>query len=50
MRTKYEQMIKDFSSLGIELSDKQIEQFDKYYGFKPVGCIPGRLLFYKKNH
>jgi 16S rRNA (guanine527-N7)-methyltransferase len=31
MRNKYEQMIKDFSSLGIELSDKQLEQFDKYY-------------------
>ncbi len=31
MRTKYEQMLKDFSSLGIELSDKQLEQFDKYY-------------------
>ena len=31
MRTKYEQMIKDFSSLGIELSDKQLQQFDKYF-------------------
>ncbi len=31
MRNKYQQMIKDFSSFGIELSDKQLIQFDKYY-------------------
>ena len=31
MRTKYEQMIKAFSSLGIELSDKQLQQFDIYF-------------------
>ena len=27
MRNKYEQMIRDFSSLGIELSDDQLEKF-----------------------
>lgn len=31
MRTKYEQMIKDFTSFGIELSDEQLFQFDKYF-------------------
>ncbi len=31
MTNDYSQMIKDFSSFGITLSDKQIEQFDKYY-------------------
>ncbi len=31
MRNKYEQMLRDFSSLGIDLSDKQLSQFDKYY-------------------
>ena len=31
MRTKYAKMLDDFSSLGIELSDKQLEQFDTYY-------------------
>ncbi len=31
MRTKYAKMLNDFSSLGIELSDKQLEQFDTYY-------------------
>ncbi len=31
MTNDYSQMIKDFSSFGITLTDKQIEQFDKYY-------------------
>ena len=31
MRTKYAKMLKDFSELGIELSDKQLKQFDTYY-------------------
>ncbi len=31
MRNKYELMLKDFSELGIELSDKQLDQFNKYY-------------------
>ena len=31
MTNDYSQMIKDFSSFGITLSDKQLEQFDKYY-------------------
>ncbi len=31
MRTKYETMIKDFSTLGIDLSDRQLEQFDSYF-------------------
>ncbi len=31
MRTKYNNMIKDFKELGIELSDKQIAQFNSYY-------------------
>ena len=31
MRTKYAQMIKDFSELGLTLSDKQLEQFDTYF-------------------
>lgn len=31
MRTKYASMIADFKSLGIELSDKQLEQFNTYY-------------------
>ena len=31
MRNKFEQMIKDFSDFGIELSDHQLEQFNKYY-------------------
>ncbi len=31
MRTKYAKMLNDFSSLGIELADKQLEQFDTYY-------------------
>ncbi|SHN60841.1 16S rRNA (guanine527-N7)-methyltransferase [Butyrivibrio hungatei DSM 14810] len=31
MRNKYELMLKDFSDLGIELSDKQLDQFNKYY-------------------
>ena len=30
MTNDYSQMIKDFSSFGITLSDKQVEQFDKY--------------------
>lgn len=31
MRNKFEQMIKDFSTFGIELSDHQLDQFNKYY-------------------
>lgn len=31
MRNKYEKMIRDFSTLGIELSDKQLQQFDTFY-------------------
>jgi 16S rRNA (guanine527-N7)-methyltransferase len=31
MTNDYSQMIKDFSSFGITLTDKQIDQFDKYY-------------------
>ncbi|WP_022764916.1 16S rRNA (guanine(527)-N(7))-methyltransferase RsmG [Butyrivibrio sp. XPD2006] len=31
MTNDYSQMIKDFSSFGIELTDKQLDQFDKYY-------------------
>ncbi|RKM54923.1 16S rRNA (guanine(527)-N(7))-methyltransferase RsmG [Butyrivibrio sp. X503] len=31
MRIKYSDMINDFKSLGVELSDKQLTQFDKYY-------------------
>ena len=31
MTNDYSQMIKDFSSFGIELTDTQLEQFDKYY-------------------
>ena len=31
MRNKYQQMIKDFSNFNIELSDHQLEQFNKYY-------------------
>ncbi len=31
MRNKYEKMIKDFSYFGVELSDEQLIQFDKYY-------------------
>ena len=31
MRIKYADMINDFKALGIELSDKQLAQFDKYY-------------------
>ena len=31
MRTKYAKMLKDFSVFGIELSDKQLEQFNTYY-------------------
>ena len=31
MRTKYKNMLDDFNSLGIELSDKQLEQFNSYY-------------------
>lgn len=31
MRRKYEKMIRDFSSLGIELSDQQLEQFNTFY-------------------
>ena len=31
MRNKFAQMIQDFSSYGIELSDKQIGQFEDYY-------------------
>ncbi len=31
MRNKYEKMIRDFSSLGIEISDVQLEQFNTFY-------------------
>jgi 16S rRNA (guanine527-N7)-methyltransferase len=31
MTKDYSQMIKDFSTLGINLSDKQLQQFDDYY-------------------
>ncbi len=31
MRNKYQQMTKDFSSFGIELSDDQLMKFDRYY-------------------
>ena len=31
MTNDYSQMIKDFSSFGIELTDKQLNQFDEYY-------------------
>ena len=31
MTNDYSQMIKDFSSFDIELSDKQLDQFDQYY-------------------
>ncbi len=31
MRNKFDQMIKDFSEFGIELSDHQLEQFNNYY-------------------
>lgn len=31
MRNKYADMIRDLSSLGIDLTDKQLAQFDKYY-------------------
>ncbi len=31
MKNKYANMIKDFSSFGIELTDKQLDQFNKYY-------------------
>ena len=31
MRNKYEQLIKDFSAFGIEVSDHQLEQFNTYY-------------------
>ena len=31
MRNKFDQMIKDFSEFGIELSDHQLEQFNIYY-------------------
>ncbi len=31
MRNKYEKMIRDFSSLGIELTDVQLEQFNTFY-------------------
>ncbi len=31
MRTKYKNMLDDFNSFGIELSDKQLEQFNSYY-------------------
>ena len=31
MRNKYAQMIKDMSTFNIELSDDQLEKFDKYY-------------------
>lgn len=31
MRTKYANMIADMESLGVSLSDKQLEQFDMYY-------------------
>lgn len=31
MREKYKSMIQDFESLGLSISDKQLQQFDKYY-------------------
>ena len=31
MRNKYEKMIRDFSQFGIELSDDQLNKFNKYY-------------------
>ncbi len=31
MKNKYSKMIKDFSSFGITLTDKQLDQFDTYY-------------------
>ena len=31
MRNKYSDMINDFKTFGIELTDKQLAQFDKYY-------------------
>lgn len=31
MRDKYAQMLKDFSTLGVELTDKQLDQFNTYY-------------------
>ena len=31
MTNDYSQMIKDFSSFDIELTDKQLDQFDQYY-------------------
>ena len=31
MRTKYKNMLDDFNSLEIELTDKQLEQFNSYY-------------------
>lgn len=31
MRNKYSQMLEDLKSFNVELSDKQLEQFDKYY-------------------
>ena len=31
MRNKYANMINDFSYFGIELTDKQLDQFNKYY-------------------
>ena len=31
MRNKYNKMIEDFRSYGIELTDRQLEQFDQYF-------------------
>ena len=31
MRNKYKNMIEDFSSFGIDLTDKQLVQFNTYY-------------------
>ena len=31
MRNKYSEMLRDISEFGIELTDKQLEQFDDYY-------------------
>ncbi len=31
MRNKYSQMLEDLKSFNVKLSDKQLEQFDKYY-------------------
>ena len=31
MKNNFEQMVKDFSTFGIELSDHQLEQFDNYF-------------------